>query len=128
MSAPALVAAIANAVDDADLGVVGATQQMMTQFGVVVGIQVMQSTQASRVGAVGAEAAYSDAYLVGAAAALLGLVFACFVRSSVVRTRPDPDANVLSSRSEEHTSELQSLMRISFTGFCLKKKKRPNTL
>jgi MFS family permease len=97
MSAPALVAAIANAVDDADLGVVGATQQMMTQFGVVVGIQVMQSTQASRVGAVGAEAAYSDAYLVGAAAALLGLVFACFVRSSVVRTRPDPDANVLSS-------------------------------
>src|SRR3546814_5659744 len=26
-------------------------------------------------------------------------------------------------RSEEHTSELQSLMRISFAGFCLKKKK-----
>src|SRR3546814_9429828 len=29
----------------------------------------------------------------------------------------------LSSRSEEHTSELQSLMRISYTVFCLKKKK-----
>src|SRR3546814_7753237 len=28
------------------------------------------------------------------------------------------------SRSEEHTSELQSLMRISYAGFCLKKKKR----
>src|SRR3546814_9261902 len=27
-------------------------------------------------------------------------------------------------RSEEHTSELQSLMRISYAGFCLKKKKR----
>src|SRR3546814_3067076 len=27
------------------------------------------------------------------------------------------------SRSEEHTSELQSLMRISYTVFCLKKKK-----
>src|SRR3546814_10309447 len=26
-------------------------------------------------------------------------------------------------RSEEHTSELQSLMRISYDGFCLKKKK-----
>src|SRR3546814_1537343 len=25
-------------------------------------------------------------------------------------------------RSEEHTSELQSLMRISYAGFCLKKK------
>src|SRR3546814_7152130 len=28
-----------------------------------------------------------------------------------------------SSRSEEHTSELQSLMRISYAVFCLKKKK-----
>src|SRR3546814_7505822 len=32
------------------------------------------------------------------------------------RRRPD--------RSEEHTSELQSLMRISYAVFCLKKKKR----
>src|SRR3546814_7177067 len=31
------------------------------------------------------------------------------------------------SRSEEHTSELQSLMRISYAVFCLKKKtKQPN--
>src|SRR3546814_10270088 len=29
-------------------------------------------------------------------------------------------------RSEEHTSELQSLMRISYAVFCLKKKKRTN--
>src|SRR3546814_1986128 len=29
-----------------------------------------------------------------------------------------------SARSEEHTSELQSLMRISYAVFCLKKKKR----
>src|SRR3546814_5741258 len=31
---------------------------------------------------------------------------------------------VSGSRSEEHTSELQSLMRISYAVFCLKKKKR----
>src|SRR3546814_2255080 len=31
-----------------------------------------------------------------------------------------------SERSEEHTSELQSLMRISYAVFCLKKKKLPN--
>src|SRR3546814_4755212 len=31
------------------------------------------------------------------------------------------------SRSEEHTSELQSLMRISYAVFCLKKKKRKRT-
>jgi EmrB/QacA subfamily drug resistance transporter len=98
MSAPALVASIANAVDDADLGVVGATQQMMTQFGVVVGIQVMQSTQAARQPAVGALASFGDAYLVGAAAALLGLVFAVFVRSSVERT-PAEAARPSSPRS-----------------------------
>src|SRR3546814_1521651 len=32
------------------------------------------------------------------------------------------------SRSEEHTSELQSLMRISYAVFCLKKKKKNKTL
>src|SRR3546814_2476438 len=31
---------------------------------------------------------------------------------------------VVSMRSEEHTSELQSLMRISYAVFCLKKKKK----
>src|SRR3546814_1633176 len=35
--------------------------------------------------------------------------------------RADPAADV--RRSEEHTSELQSLMRISYAVFCLKKKK-----
>src|SRR3546814_6518821 len=32
----------------------------------------------------------------------------------------------LAQRSEEHTSELQSLMRISYAVFCLKKKKTKN--
>src|SRR3546814_7964008 len=31
-------------------------------------------------------------------------------------------------RSEEHTSELQSLMRISYAVFCLKKKKQRHTI
>src|SRR3546814_4143763 len=31
------------------------------------------------------------------------------------------------SRSEEHTSELQSLMRISYAVFCLKKKKKKSS-
>src|SRR3546814_10155630 len=31
------------------------------------------------------------------------------------------------TRSEEHTSELQSLMRISYAVFCLKKKKKHGT-
>src|SRR3546814_10330509 len=33
---------------------------------------------------------------------------------------------VLEARSEEHTSELQSLMRISYAVFCLKKKNTKN--
>src|SRR3546814_1110550 len=32
------------------------------------------------------------------------------------------------TRSEEHTSELQSLMRISYAVFCLKKKKQYNRI
>src|SRR3546814_9579669 len=43
-------------------------------------------------------------------------------------TRPhqqiaDQRRGATGSRSEEHTSELQSLMRISYAVFCLKKKK-----
>src|SRR3546814_1899762 len=34
------------------------------------------------------------------------------------------DTNLRKKRSEEHTSELQSLMRISYAVFCLKKKKK----
>src|SRR3546814_9937178 len=34
-------------------------------------------------------------------------------------------AEAPATRSEEHTSELQSLMRLSYAGFCLKKKKHP---
>src|SRR3546814_3292657 len=37
---------------------------------------------------------------------------------------PAPQAH----RSEEHTSELQSLMRSSYAVFCLKKKKTENTI
>src|SRR3546814_11166332 len=35
-----------------------------------------------------------------------------------------PASMAADSRSEEHTSELQSLMRISYAVFCLKKKKK----
>src|SRR3546814_4465066 len=38
----------------------------------------------------------------------------------------DRTAMHLDERSEEHTSELQSLMRISYAVFCLKKKNKKN--
>src|SRR3546814_9048419 len=36
--------------------------------------------------------------------------------------------DMAADRSEEHTSELQSLMRISYAVFCLKKKKKRKTI
>src|SRR3546814_4947803 len=39
-----------------------------------------------------------------------------------------PGTSLGSGRSEEHTSELQSLMRISYAVFCLKKKKKHTTI
>src|SRR3546814_3845462 len=40
---------------------------------------------------------------------------------------PRPAGRGCRRRSEEHTSELQSLMRISYAVFCLKKKKKHKT-
>src|SRR3546814_9045534 len=40
------------------------------------------------------------------------------------RVRADRTQSNRAGRSEEHTSELQSLMRISYAVFCLKKKKQ----
>ncbi|OWY62713.1 hypothetical protein B7486_56955, partial [cyanobacterium TDX16] len=86
-SMPAMAATIANAVEEGDLGVVGAAQQMMTEVGLTAGIQIMQTVQVSREPSVGALASYHEAYLVGAGVAFLGAVCACFVRSSGARPR-----------------------------------------
>src|SRR3546814_10657088 len=51
----------------------------------------------------------------------LGVQYRC--GGAACRAAP---GNLLEPRSEEHTSELQSLMRISYAVFCLKKKKIHN--
>lgn len=79
---PATAATIANSVDERDLGVVGAAQQMMTEVGLLAGVQLMQTVQVARADVVGEAASYRDAYLVGAGAAVLALVCASFVRST----------------------------------------------
>src|SRR3546814_5959993 len=43
--------------------------------------------------------------------------------NSDLQIKLDRTAKISLTRSEEHTSELQSLMRISYAVFCLKKKK-----
>src|SRR3546814_8914202 len=49
-------------------------------------------------------------------------------RDLLARRRQDRQASEFADtvRSEEHTSELQSLMRTSYAVFCLKKKKKQN--
>src|SRR3546814_6191224 len=65
--------------------------------------------------------------------ALAPTASAAMVLGEALDTRSDTVARHLLSperpqpRSEEHTSELQSLMRISYAVFCLKKKKKTTT-
>src|SRR3546814_1950037 len=47
-----------------------------------------------------------------------------YMRSFFPKPAYRPVEQVGTDRSEEHTSELQSLMRISYAVFCLKKKKK----
>src|SRR3546814_7527951 len=71
-----------------------------------------------------------------AAVVALALVFAGFARTYYLRSAFDGPpltlllyvhGAVMTSRSEEHTSELQSLLRIPYAVFCLKKKNNNNT-
>src|SRR3546814_7263007 len=45
----------------------------------------------------------------------------CLMHLEEAANLADRSGRALSARSEEHTSELQSLMRISYAVFCLKK-------
>ena len=80
-ASPSMAATIANAVDDEDLGVAGAAQQLITQVGVVAGIQLMQTVQVSREASAGLVPSYQHAYLLGAAVSAVGIVAAAYVRS-----------------------------------------------
>src|SRR3546814_1443086 len=51
----------------------------------------------------------------------------CPAQDGPHRASAAPISPLYSHRSEEHTSELQSLMRISYAVFCLKKKNRKTT-
>src|SRR3546814_2606609 len=57
-----------------------------------------------------------------------GLPIPCVITAYSDRTftfiTKTPPATILLKRSEEHTSELQSLMRTSYAVFCLKKQKK----
>lgn len=87
VSSPSMAATIANDVDQDDLGIAGAVQQMLTQVGVVAGIQLMQTLQVAVEDSRGLVGSYQAAYYLGAAVCCLGVLTAAFVR----RSRPDDE-------------------------------------
>src|SRR3546814_2021359 len=52
---------------------------------------------------------------------------AALILHKICELAPQGHIVMIDPRSEEHTSELQSLMRISYAVFCLKKKKKRKT-
>src|SRR3546814_3221892 len=57
-----------------------------------------------------------------------GLLAMHLPRFGIAATLVDgTDPGAIAERSEEHTSDLQSLMRISYAVFCMKKKKQQDT-
>lgn len=81
IASPALTALVANAVEETDLGVAAAMQQLMSQMGAVVGTTVMISIHES-MRADGNVASYGHALTVGALSATAAMVVAWFVRST----------------------------------------------
>jgi len=80
IASPSLASSVTNAVDEEDLGIAGAAQQMMMQVGIVFGIQIMQTVQQSRLRAAGIAGSYHAGYLSGVVLAVCGLTAATFMR------------------------------------------------
>lgn len=76
VASPATAATVANSVDDRDLGVAGAMQQLMSQLGAVLGAEVMQSVQLAGGTPATSLDGFSRAFLTAAVVAAFGLVLA----------------------------------------------------
>jgi len=77
-SQPSLITSAANAVETESLGVANAAQVMVTQIGVVSGIQVVSTIQ----GGSSSTGSFTVAYVVGGIIAVAGIVGAAFVQSA----------------------------------------------
>ena len=80
LATPSVSTMVADSVDSHQLGSANGALQVVTQVGVVIGIQVMQSVQASRQAVSGVVGSYQAAYLVGAAVCLVAVVAAIKIR------------------------------------------------
>ena len=84
---PAIAASIANSVSDRDLGVAGATNQMVAQVATSLGMNLLDSVQAGLVATSGLAGSYTASYRVGAAISMGGVAAAFFLPRRVAPTR-----------------------------------------
>ncbi|MBV8303408.1 MAG: MFS transporter [Acidimicrobiia bacterium] len=94
VSSPSMASSVANAVEEENLGIAGAAQQLLTQVGIVAGIQLAETVQAARQPVVGLVQSFQDSYLLAGAACMLGLICGLFVRSAE-RGEREPSAAAL---------------------------------
>src|SRR3546814_7791731 len=87
--------------------------------------EAVRSQQAERPAAKAGEICFAQSHEEVVLAAKRHTPFTLRQSAAMMKERPcgRPPASLWLCRSEEHTSELQSLMRISYAVFCLKKKK-----
>jgi MFS family permease len=95
VSTPSTAASAANEVAPDELGVMSAAQLLITQIGIVAGIQVMVTVQASAQGGAGSLASFHKAYLVGALVAVVACVCGFFVKDTPRGKRGAPAEVVL---------------------------------
>ena len=90
VSTPSTASSAANEVAADELGVMSAAQLLITQIGIVAGIQVMVTVQASSHGGAGTLSSFHTAYLVGALVAGAAVVCGLFVKDTPRGTRTAP--------------------------------------
>ena len=79
-SLPRVSASVANSVEDVDLGVAGATQQLLAQIGTTVGINLLETVQVATQVGTSLAGSYRIAYGVGAGVSAVGLLIALRMR------------------------------------------------
>jgi sugar phosphate permease len=77
---PPISAMIANSAEVRHMGSASAALQVANQVGVVAGIQLMQTVQASREHVAGVVGSFQEAYMAGALVALVAVAATLFIR------------------------------------------------
>jgi MFS family permease len=82
LSTPSTASSASNQVAPDELGVMSAAQQLITQIGIVAGIQLMVTIEASGHGGPGSLASFHRAYAVGAIGAAIACVCGAFIHNT----------------------------------------------